>query len=89
MIQAKRLRFRWRRTLAVVLAGYFAVWIGISCWHMVLLWHDQQQWNQKIALAKQEQGQLRADVRQLENPNALKGMIQGQRPIPDPAVSSP
>ncbi len=89
MIQVRRVRFRWRRALTVLLMVYFTIWIGISCWHMVGLWRDEQQWHQKIAVARELQSHLRADVRQLRNPVAVKNMIQGTQPIPDPAVTGP
>ena len=87
MMYGKRVKIRGGRLAMIVIGLYSAIWIGISFSHMVVLWHDEQQWNHRIAVVQGEQNQLKADIRELHNPKALRKMIQGTAPIPNPVVT--
>ncbi len=89
MIHRKRVRIKWARLAMISIALYSAIWMGISLTHMVVLWHDQQRWNHRIAVVQGEQNQLKADMRALRNPKTLSKMIQGTAPIPSPVPTSP
>lgn len=79
-----KLRFRWRRLATILIGGYLIYWTGVSLHHIVVIQQDQRALNQKIAAVRARNHVLTVDIRMLQNPAELKGMLTGKIPYPNP-----
>ncbi len=85
MSTAKRkVRFRWRRSVTILIAGYLIYWSGVSVHHLLVIHQQEQVLNQKIAAVKAQNHVLHGDIQELHNPARLKQILTGKAPLPHP-----
>ena len=80
-----KVRLRWRRLATIVIGAYLLYWSGVSLHHMIVIAQDQHALSQKIAAIRAKNHVLTLDLRLLNNPAKLKGMLTGKIPYPNPA----
>ena len=84
MSTAKRkMRFRWRRSVTILIALYLTYWSGVSAHHMWVIHQQELALNQKIAAVKAQNHVLHGDIRELHNPAKLKQILTGKAPLPN------
>ncbi len=80
----RRVRFRWRRSITILIALYLMYWSGVSVHHMLVIRHQEQALSQKIAAIKVQNHVLHGDINELHNPAKLKEILTGKAPLPNP-----
>lgn len=80
----RKLRFRWKKMATVVIGAYLVYWSGVSVHHILVIRHDEQSLNHKIAVIKAKNHVLTTDIHLLNNPVQLKRILSGQKPLPNP-----
>lgn len=80
----RRVRFRWRRSVTILIALYLMYWSGVSVHHMLVIRHQEQGLSQKIAAVKAQNHVLHGDINELHNSAKLKQILTGKAPLPNP-----
>lgn len=84
MTAKRKIRFRWRQTVTLVIGTYLAYWCVVSLHHMVVIGQQQQTLYHQIAVVRAQNRVLTNDIRTLHNPAKLKQILTGQVPLPNP-----
>jgi len=79
-----KVRFRWRRTVTIFVVGYLAYWSVVSLHHIVVISHQEASLSQKISTVRNQNRILDRDIQTLHNPQQLKEMLAGKKPLPNP-----
>lgn len=80
MVKKKRIRFK--KLIGIGVAGYFMFWSVNSVMQLWRLTHQETVVRQNIAATDQQNAVLQKQLRQLQNPNTIKAILQGKAPDP-------
>lgn len=85
----KKVRFRWRRIITIVIGGYLLFWAGTSLGHIWTLSHQEAALRQNIIAEKSQNLRLHQDIHQLRQPSTLKAILTGRAPLPTNVNTTP
>lgn len=84
MNKTGRLTVNWHRLLLLVVALYVGTGAIVSGLHYVVLWQQERVLTQQIATVQAQNRVLSEDIQQMRNPQTLRLILTGRRPLPSP-----
>lgn len=82
-VSKRKVRLRWRRTVTLLIGAYLVYWCTVSLHHMWVIGQQEASLTQKIVVIRRENHLLTTDIHRLHNPQTLKSILTGHKPLPN------